>query len=499
LSELLHSESRPDLSTQKMRQHRNLSQSACAILIAVHALLLVLSARSNSVTFDEYAHLPSGVAYWKYGWRAFPLFNLTPPLLRLVAATPVVIAGAEAPSFDKAMTSGPRNRHWNYGEVFLRANAPRYQHLFVIARIGLIPLSCLGLWIAWKLAGELHGPSAAIAAATLWAFEPDLLAHGSVVGTDMGTAVAIIAASWLWWRFCGRGSARNLVIAALVIAIAQLCKFTSLVLFPMMVAIAICRIIEGTIKWQRVLIGFAVAVAISWFAINATYGFHGTFTPFGSHPFESLAVQSIQHVLPSRMPSLLPQLYLEGFDLQTLEIEAGMPGYFLGHAYEGARWNFYPVALAAKLPVAAIVLLLCAVASLFVTKPRAREGAVYVAMLIAACAMWFARVNIGIRYLLPLYPFAIILISRLWKPNLLRGRPNLLRALAAPAATSSAKASRRSILGAIRDGLLVMMIAESLARAHRFELRLGPRPARPEGLARPARPPTDRAGVFRSR
>lgn len=35
-----------------------------AIGLAIHALLLFLSIPRNSVTFDEYMHLPAGISYW---------------------------------------------------------------------------------------------------------------------------------------------------------------------------------------------------------------------------------------------------------------------------------------------------------------------------------------------------------------------------------------------------------------------------------------------------
>src|SRR5438270_11732464 len=57
-------------------------------LIGLHTALMIASAVRNSVTFDEYAHLPAGVAYWRYGWKAFDIHNLSPPLLRLWAAGP---------------------------------------------------------------------------------------------------------------------------------------------------------------------------------------------------------------------------------------------------------------------------------------------------------------------------------------------------------------------------------------------------------------------------
>src|SRR6478672_11471273 len=85
-------------------------RAALAALLVLHAALMAASALWNSVTFDEYAHLPAGVAYWWYGWRGFAIHNLSPPFLRLWAAGPVVMfGGAEAPAIEPFLAQGPRD------------------------------------------------------------------------------------------------------------------------------------------------------------------------------------------------------------------------------------------------------------------------------------------------------------------------------------------------------------------------------------------------------
>ncbi len=69
--------------------------SYCVVLLLlVHAALLAYAAMVNSVAFDEFAHLAAGMAYWKY--RTWPIYNVSPPLLRLWAALPPFCAGASS-------------------------------------------------------------------------------------------------------------------------------------------------------------------------------------------------------------------------------------------------------------------------------------------------------------------------------------------------------------------------------------------------------------------
>lgn len=401
-------------------------------LMGIHALLLVASALFNSVTFDEYAHLPAGIAYWRYGWQGFPIHNLSPPFLRLWAAGPVVMfAGAEAPAVEPFLAQGPRDRHWNYGRAFERANRQHYHRIFVIGRIAMIPISCFGLWIVWRWAGQLYrSAGASIAAGAMYALNPDVIAHGSIVGTDLGTAVAMAAAVWLWWRWLtsAKPTSGGVVVAAIAVAIAHLCKFTALLLWPVLVVVGLCILIRDMPRWRRFVTGLLVCAGTTWLLINLTYGFGGSFRRLDSYTFTADSTVALQTMLPGATPVPFPQTFVEGFDVQKAEVELGVPAFFNGEAYRGSRWNYYPVALAMKLPVAMLVILLVAIGSMVVPTiwwPRlsmselpvvAALGVFIVGMIV------LPKVNIGVRYNLPAYPLAIVLCSRIfamgtWRPR----------------------------------------------------------------------------------
>src|SRR5437867_12500615 len=83
---------------------------ACLALIAAHAMLLASSAVSNSITFDEFAHLPAGCAYWKY--QEFSIYNQSPPLLRLLGSWPPMLTTADGPVAAGFREVAPKHRHW---------------------------------------------------------------------------------------------------------------------------------------------------------------------------------------------------------------------------------------------------------------------------------------------------------------------------------------------------------------------------------------------------
>jgi hypothetical protein len=206
------------------------------------------------------------------------------------------------------------------------------------------------------------------------------------------------------------------------VAAAHLCKFTAVLLWPMMGAMAVPLILGRERNTRRKIVrGWLGAVGLTLLALNAAYGFRGTFAPLSSMHLYSSFLQSLEHRLPDGFPSPLPRTLLEGFDAQKLDTESGYQGFLFGHVYEGSHWWYYPAALACKLPVSVLLLAGAAVISLASAggRRRAPDGAgewslVGAALVYVAGVIVLSDVNIGTRYLLPAFPLAMILISRLW-------------------------------------------------------------------------------------
>src|SRR5208283_119422 len=126
---------------------------------------------------------------------------------RLLQALPAVLSGAVVPPTATADKRAIVQRHWYYLDDFLYANLDRFAHYLILARLTVIPLSLLGLWICYRWAWQLYGRSAGLAAGAIYCLCPSLLAHGSLATTDMAATTTVLASVWLWWRFCRAPSA----------------------------------------------------------------------------------------------------------------------------------------------------------------------------------------------------------------------------------------------------------------------------------------------------
>jgi len=128
---------------------------ACAAVLVVHVALLGWSAAANSSTYDEPVHLAAGVAYWQRG--DFSIYCHSPPLLRLWAALPAVLAGAVAPNTAAADQRPIVRRHLYYANHFFYDNFGRFPWFLLIGRWGMIPVSCFAGWISCRWAEALFG------------------------------------------------------------------------------------------------------------------------------------------------------------------------------------------------------------------------------------------------------------------------------------------------------------------------------------------------------
>ncbi|MHC5542367.1 ArnT family glycosyltransferase, partial [Singulisphaera rosea] len=128
------------------------------ILLGVHYALAFDSLRRENPTVDEIAHLPAGVSYWETG--TFKLYPHNPPLAKLVAALPVLLARpVTEPLYHLGSWTNNPPSQASFGQSFAFLNAGRYFELFTRAR-AVMPLFSIvaGLSLfAWST--RLYGRS----------------------------------------------------------------------------------------------------------------------------------------------------------------------------------------------------------------------------------------------------------------------------------------------------------------------------------------------------
>jgi hypothetical protein len=380
------------------------------------------AATQLTTTHDEYWHLPIGLLNLKAG--RFHFDNLNPPLCRVWAAVPLLFTSARTGPTDAVRDP------MAWGDAFVALNADHYQSLFVCGRWMIVLLSVLGGLVTACWARQLFGNGAGCFAALLWAFEPNLIAHGSLVTTDMGAAAFFVFTLFAAYRFALRPAWHAAILFGVVLGLAQLVKFTSLLLYPTSVVVFLLASLGARSERraavesaeqrcsQRLWIQWGTALLISLVVLNAGYFFRGTFSPLRTYDFQSHSLRTAATRVRSiaSLPVPLPRDYVEGLDHQRRIMEQDHPVYLDGQWSEHGFPRYYLWALFYKLPHA---LQLLAIASLLwlVTPGRvARRPWTQALLLVPAAAMVAAaeasRMQLGVRYVLPAIPFLILFASQ---------------------------------------------------------------------------------------
>ena len=263
----------------------NLSIAIWSVLF-IHGLLLAWISVINAPTFDEIAHLPAGLAHWRFG--NFDLYRVNPPMMRMLATIPLLVLD---PNTDwNSISDDPYARsEFVVGRRFMEINGYTSFWLFTICRWSQIPISIFGGWICQRWARELFGDKSSLVALLLWCFCPNVLAWGSTITPDLGAATFGAAASYAFWHWLKAPNSQTVVLAGIALGLAELSKSTWIVLFAVWPL--------TWVGWRYCIRSLAVArppalqlmalLLVGLYVLNLGYGFEGSFRRLGDFRFIS--------------------------------------------------------------------------------------------------------------------------------------------------------------------------------------------------------------------
>jgi 4-amino-4-deoxy-L-arabinose transferase-like glycosyltransferase len=419
--------SSPGCSSRK----RNCFLRLAVCIVAIHSLLLFWGGSLQSPTLNEPAHLVAGLADWQLG--RFDLYKVNPPLVRMIATIPVLLAGYQEDW--RHLPDQPVSRpEFLVDADFVAVNGERSVWLFVIARWACIPFSILGAVICYCWANELYGSAAAIVAVGLWCFCPNLIGHGQLITADVPAAALGVSATYCYWRWVKRPTWGRAVFSGLMLGLAELSKMTLIVFVPLWPTLWIIYRLSSKPRFSlraffRELGMLCVQLLITLYLINVGYGFDETGTRLRDFHFlnsnfveqdnlgRAVGNNRFTKDWIGMAPIPVPKDYLLGIDLQKQDIEqSGRLSYLRGRFSSHGWWYYYLYALAIKVPLGTLLLLLLSVlARLFAKLPVQRKDEAF--LLLPAIAVIIlvssqTSLNEHMRYVLPAFPYAFIWIGR---------------------------------------------------------------------------------------
>src|SRR3989344_5749098 len=375
-----------------------------------------------------------------------------PPLAKDLAAIPLLFTNLKQDVFQSEFWQTDINGQWNFGRrlIFNSGNdADLIKHL---VKLPMLLFFVLSATLIFKWGRKLYGNTGAITALILFSFSTTVIAHSRFVTTDVPALFGVLLATYYFVNYQKKPNRKKLVLASLAFGTALLLKFSTFLLVPFFIVFAA---IYGFVKNPRpadegapwifskikdsvkaMIQSIAVFIIGFVFVVWPVYYFHTYNYPperqyrdtrqllssYGNRRFADPVVwASDRPVIRSAAQ------YGLGLLMVTQRAVGGNTTYFLGEVSRFGWRKYFPIVYFIKEPLAWWGLVL--IALFFVAwqwQYRMREwpnrGYHFVrnhpeefAMLLWLAIYWGASVkgtlNIGVRHLLPVYPFTILLVS----------------------------------------------------------------------------------------
>jgi len=415
------------------------------LLLSVHLAVSLLSKREHGMAFDEPIHLVSGLSYSHYGdYRLQPENGNLP---QRWAALPALLAEAQLPALSSI---GYNNSSaWAVDREFRALNEARYRTYLAWGRamIGVFSLATGLLVFFWSR--SLFGPQAGLFSLLLYCLNPEFLAHGTLVTSDITATCCMLGAVWSFWTCLHAPRLSFLVASGGLLGLACVAKFSAVLLLPVFFTLVAVRSFHARpfqiARWNaespkhRFLAGSLLFIAhalLAWLVIWCAYGFRFSAFAEGSTPESRFIIPWLE--ITSALGwkgalldfchscKVLPEAFLYGFAYVIKTTDARSA--FLDGAYSAVGWtSFFPKSFLYKTPASLLLLLALCLVPLFhalrSTRKTALSASIYAfAPLICFSAVFWAaalgsRLNIGHRHILPLYVPLFIVAGCLLKTS----------------------------------------------------------------------------------
>jgi hypothetical protein len=361
---------------------------------------------------DEQNHISRGYAYLSTGDPRLSVEH--PPLINAMSALPLLTIGdIQLPLDDPSWERQPADVFWYvFAEKFVWEvnRGLDIQQIFFLARLPIVFLTLALALVGWHFGREMWGQLAAMFVFLLLLFDPNVLANGRYSTTDLGGTLAALLATYLLWRLWQRHnwSWRRWLGAALAIGLAFGSKLSTLV-FVLIWAVLACLPLYGPEKGStlaaamRRLGQLALAGLAGLIVLWAIYGFEWGHFLFLEQPWNGF--NGWQGPMPT---------FWSGIERILLLSSGGRPGFLLGEFSNEGFLLFFPVLLLTKTPLLTLVILPLAAVLLLVLR-QTRRSALFllVPLILYFVISLFSALNLGYRHLLPILPFAYLLIGGL--------------------------------------------------------------------------------------
>jgi 4-amino-4-deoxy-L-arabinose transferase-like glycosyltransferase len=376
---------------------------------------------TQSLTYDEPVHVIAGLDAWRA--HRFAEWNDQPPLGRLLVTAPLLLSPPDRWRIEDLGPSGA-----NYWTVSVR---PDPASLAWRTRLVTVALGLLLAPLLWFTARRLFSEGAANLALVLFAFSPALIAHFSLATVDGLATLMCFASAVAVVRWRTAPSWPRTLVVGLALGGFLASKFSA----PPLVLLALGVMTIGgrgkpTVRIAKALTALVVATIAVW----GTYGWHVGPVTFRNGSLSGPYARGNVVILPvnrhvNRTVSLPAPEFVAALDGVTQHGVRGQPTFFMGETKRSGGWHrFFPVLVLLKWPLA--VWLLAGAALILGVAGRLAVRSEFALLMLWPLTFFSLAIttnlDVGDRYVLPVYPFLLLACAAVWDVARTRSAARLL-------------------------------------------------------------------------
>ena len=418
------------------------------ITLGIMFVLMITSIRNDSATMDELAHIPAAFGYvTQFDYRLNPE---QPPLLKVLSGISGEFGARPYFPTDTAAWRDYVNGQWDQGRIFLYESGNNADRIIFWSRIPTILLTLLFGWLVFRETRQRFGKAAALIALTLFAFSPTILAHSRYVTTDIAAAFGFFIGLVSFIRFMESPTKKNLLIAGIAFGAAQLLKFSLVLLIPVygILIIAWALAIPNLHFHERIKIFIKRAASSITIGLIGTAIIWAFYTPFvwnypkdrqyadakfnlSSYGFRP-AVDINLRLIENKYTRPLGQ-YVLGILMVNQRAAGGNTAYYLGEVSAVGSRSYFPLLYLLKesiaLHILTLIVLIFSLKKIWISGRGSRAKEMFgrarfwiwqhffeFSSLLFLAFYWAVSIqsplNIGVRHILPTFPFVYMLVSR---------------------------------------------------------------------------------------
>ena len=311
--------------------------------------------------------------------------------------------------------------------------------LVLLARLPIILTFPLLSILVFVWSRELYGAKAGLLALILSALSPNLIAHARLATTDFIACLTILAAVYCFRCYLKKPSRARLALSGITLGLSLITKTTSTILLPAFLVMALVyrrtddkieQVSNTTRKklhfWSEffpknrdllsIILFLALIIGVAFSVIWAAYFFEFRVLFFLPDREVSSGDYSgaVLKFLCEKGIKIPAASFFEGVYTQYRHAVLGHANFFFGEISSSGRWNFFIFAFLIKTPLPTLALLFLSVIFLKRAKScdKREEAFLLIPTIFIMVTSSISNINIGLRHILPIYPFLFVWISR---------------------------------------------------------------------------------------